>query len=114
MFLELHEEGKPCGEVQLEAVSKVQMRQACVVVRAPLQGHLLLRSQWFSHCMTYYFLKSLPDQVFGANLSNLCQRENSTVPKFVKLCIEHVEQYGKKKIFLTVKHTSPLFCHSNP
>ena len=35
-----------------------------------------------------------PDQVFGANLSNLCQRENSTVPKFVKLCIEHVEQYG--------------------
>ncbi|XP_070328231.1 rho GTPase-activating protein 12 isoform X1 [Odocoileus virginianus] len=36
----------------------------------------------------------IKDQVFGANLSNLCQRENSTVPKFVKLCIEHVEQYG--------------------
>nr|XP_020731907.1 rho GTPase-activating protein 12 isoform X3 [Odocoileus virginianus texanus] len=38
--------------------------------------------------------KKLRYQVFGANLSNLCQRENSTVPKFVKLCIEHVEQYG--------------------
>ncbi|KAM8803512.1 rho GTPase-activating protein 12 isoform 2-T2 [Rhynchonycteris naso] len=36
----------------------------------------------------------IKDQVFGANLANLCQRENSTVPKFVRLCIEHVEQYG--------------------
>ena len=31
--LELHEEGKPCGEIQLEAVSKVQIRRACVVVK---------------------------------------------------------------------------------
>ncbi|XP_036893172.1 rho GTPase-activating protein 12 isoform X5 [Sturnira hondurensis] len=36
----------------------------------------------------------IKDQVFGANLANLCQRENSTVPNFVKLCIEHVEEYG--------------------
>ncbi|XP_066242977.1 rho GTPase-activating protein 12 isoform X3 [Saccopteryx leptura] len=36
----------------------------------------------------------IKDQVFGANLANLCQRENNTVPKFVKLCIEHVEQNG--------------------
>ncbi|XP_059260348.1 rho GTPase-activating protein 12 isoform X4 [Mustela nigripes] len=36
----------------------------------------------------------IKDQVFGANLANLCQRENGTVPKFVKLCIEHVEAYG--------------------
>ncbi|KAM5340769.1 rho GTPase-activating protein 12 isoform 5-T6 [Glossophaga mutica] len=36
----------------------------------------------------------IKDQVFGANLANLCQRENGTVPKFVKLCIEHVEEYG--------------------
>ncbi|XP_065727193.1 rho GTPase-activating protein 12 isoform X5 [Phocoena phocoena] len=36
----------------------------------------------------------IKDQVFGANLANLCQRENGTVPKFVKLCIEHVEQCG--------------------
>ncbi|XP_016051803.1 PREDICTED: rho GTPase-activating protein 12 isoform X2 [Miniopterus natalensis] len=36
----------------------------------------------------------IKDQVFGANLANLCQRENGTVPKFVKLCIEYVEEYG--------------------
>ncbi|XP_014403456.1 PREDICTED: rho GTPase-activating protein 12 isoform X10 [Myotis brandtii] len=36
----------------------------------------------------------IKDQVFGANLANLCQRENDTVPKFVKLCIEYVEEYG--------------------
>nr|XP_055190476.1 rho GTPase-activating protein 12 isoform X5 [Nyctereutes procyonoides] len=36
----------------------------------------------------------IKDQVFGANLANLCQRENGTVPNFVKLCIEHVEAYG--------------------
>uniref|UniRef100_H0XFJ7 Rho GTPase-activating protein 12 n=2 Tax=Otolemur garnettii TaxID=30611 RepID=H0XFJ7_OTOGA len=36
----------------------------------------------------------IKDQVFGSNLANLCQRENSTVPKFVKLCIEHVEEHG--------------------
>ncbi|XP_006894641.1 PREDICTED: rho GTPase-activating protein 12 isoform X2 [Elephantulus edwardii] len=36
----------------------------------------------------------IKDQVFGANLTNLCHRENGTVPKFVKLCIEHVEEHG--------------------
>ncbi|XP_040844015.1 rho GTPase-activating protein 12 isoform X1 [Ochotona curzoniae] len=36
----------------------------------------------------------IKDQVFGANLANLCQRENSTVPLFVRLCIEHVEEHG--------------------
>ncbi|XP_074049207.1 rho GTPase-activating protein 12 isoform X2 [Macrotis lagotis] len=36
----------------------------------------------------------IKDQVFGSNLTNLCQKENSTVPKFVKLCIEHVEEHG--------------------
>ncbi|XP_048223863.1 rho GTPase-activating protein 12 isoform X4 [Perognathus longimembris pacificus] len=36
----------------------------------------------------------IKDQVFGSNLANLCQRENATVPKFVKLCIEHVEEHG--------------------
>lgn len=39
------------------------------------------------------------DQVFGCNLSSLCQRENGTVPKFVKLCIEHVEEHGEKICF---------------
>lgn len=36
----------------------------------------------------------IKDQVFGSNLASLCQRENGTVPKFVKLCIEHVEEHG--------------------
>ncbi|XP_004691244.1 PREDICTED: rho GTPase-activating protein 12 isoform X4 [Condylura cristata] len=36
----------------------------------------------------------IKDQVFGANLASLCQKENGTVPKFVKLCIEHVEEFG--------------------
>ncbi|XP_016818422.1 rho GTPase-activating protein 12 isoform X4 [Pan troglodytes] len=38
----------------------------------------------------------IKDQVFGSNLANLCQRENGTVPKFVKLCIEHVEEHDEK------------------
>ncbi|XP_077381262.1 rho GTPase-activating protein 12-like isoform X4 [Festucalex cinctus] len=36
----------------------------------------------------------IKDQMFGGSLSNLCQRENSTVPSFVKMCIEHVESNG--------------------
>ncbi|XP_067398698.1 rho GTPase-activating protein 12 isoform X2 [Emydura macquarii macquarii] len=36
----------------------------------------------------------IKDQVFGCSLTSLCQRENSTVPNFVKLCIEHVEEHG--------------------
>ncbi|XP_037366380.1 rho GTPase-activating protein 12 isoform X2 [Talpa occidentalis] len=36
----------------------------------------------------------IKDQVFGANLASLCQKESGTVPKFVKLCIEHVEEFG--------------------
>ncbi|XP_065118235.1 rho GTPase-activating protein 12a isoform X7 [Paramisgurnus dabryanus] len=36
----------------------------------------------------------IKDQVFGSSLSSLCQRENSTVPHFVSLCIEHVETNG--------------------
>ncbi|XP_016049511.1 rho GTPase-activating protein 12 isoform X5 [Erinaceus europaeus] len=36
----------------------------------------------------------IKDQVFGSSLASLCQRENSTVPEFVKLCIEHVENHG--------------------
>ncbi|XP_040910959.1 rho GTPase-activating protein 12-like isoform X7 [Toxotes jaculatrix] len=36
----------------------------------------------------------IKDQVFGCSLSSLCQRENSTVPGFVKMCIDHVENSG--------------------
>ncbi|XP_068196049.1 rho GTPase-activating protein 12-like isoform X2 [Antennarius striatus] len=34
------------------------------------------------------------DQVFGCSLSILCQRENGSVPSFVTLCIDHVENNG--------------------
>uniref|UniRef100_A0A672Q4F4 Rho GTPase-activating protein 12-like n=1 Tax=Sinocyclocheilus grahami TaxID=75366 RepID=A0A672Q4F4_SINGR len=36
----------------------------------------------------------IKDQVFGSSLSSLCQRENSTVPHFVLMCIEQVEKNG--------------------
>ncbi|KAG1939598.1 rho GTPase activating protein 12a [Pimephales promelas] len=36
----------------------------------------------------------IKDQVFGSSLSSLCQREASTVPRFVWMCIEHVEKTG--------------------
>ncbi|XP_029309382.1 rho GTPase-activating protein 12-like isoform X6 [Cottoperca gobio] len=36
----------------------------------------------------------IEDQVFGCSLSSLCHRENGTVPIFVKLCIDHVENNG--------------------
>lgn len=35
-----------------------------------------------------------PEQVFGSSLSSLCQRENTSVPNFVKMCIDHVENTG--------------------
>uniref|UniRef100_A0A8C3PQQ3 Rho-GAP domain-containing protein n=1 Tax=Calidris pygmaea TaxID=425635 RepID=A0A8C3PQQ3_9CHAR len=34
------------------------------------------------------------DQVFGCRLDALCQRESSTVPRFVRLCVEAVEERG--------------------
>ncbi|XP_066841592.1 rho GTPase-activating protein 9 isoform X2 [Anser cygnoides] len=34
------------------------------------------------------------DQVFGCRLEALCQRENATVPRFVRLCVEAVEERG--------------------
>ncbi|KAJ8011556.1 hypothetical protein DPEC_G00059470 [Dallia pectoralis] len=33
----------------------------------------------------------IKDQVFGCSLGDLCQRENSSVPAFVMLCIDYVE-----------------------
>ncbi|KAM4796038.1 rho GTPase-activating protein 9 [Rhinophrynus dorsalis] len=36
----------------------------------------------------------IKDQVFGCRLDALCQREDSTVPKFVRLCIEAVDERG--------------------
>ncbi|XP_053151084.1 rho GTPase-activating protein 9 isoform X3 [Hemicordylus capensis] len=34
------------------------------------------------------------DQVFGCRLEALCQREGSTIPRFVQQCVEAVEQRG--------------------
>ncbi|XP_077347201.1 rho GTPase-activating protein 12 isoform X8 [Lithobates pipiens] len=36
----------------------------------------------------------IKDQVFGSSLAGLCQRENTTVPNFVKMCIDHIEEHG--------------------
>ncbi|XP_073346605.1 rho GTPase-activating protein 12-like isoform X5 [Pagrus major] len=36
----------------------------------------------------------IKDQVFGCSLSDLCHRENTTVPSFVRMCIDHVENNG--------------------
>ncbi|CAJ1073044.1 rho GTPase-activating protein 12-like isoform X1 [Xyrichtys novacula] len=36
----------------------------------------------------------IKDQVFGCSLSSLCHRESSTVPSFVRMCIDHVENNG--------------------
>ncbi|XP_060901420.1 rho GTPase-activating protein 12-like isoform X6 [Labrus mixtus] len=33
----------------------------------------------------------IKDQVFGCSLSDLCHRESVTVPSFVRMCIDHVE-----------------------
>ncbi|XP_037549763.1 rho GTPase-activating protein 12b [Nematolebias whitei] len=36
----------------------------------------------------------IKDQVFGCSLTSLCQRENTSVPNFVTMCIDHVEDTG--------------------
>ncbi|XP_069086901.1 rho GTPase-activating protein 9 isoform X2 [Pleurodeles waltl] len=36
----------------------------------------------------------IKDQVFGCRLDALCQRENTTVPEFVRLCTEAVDKRG--------------------
>uniref|UniRef100_A0A3Q4MAB3 Rho GTPase activating protein 9 n=1 Tax=Neolamprologus brichardi TaxID=32507 RepID=A0A3Q4MAB3_NEOBR len=36
----------------------------------------------------------IKDQVFGCSLEMLCERERSTVPRFVRLCTEAVERRG--------------------
>ncbi|XP_056463966.1 rho GTPase-activating protein 12-like [Gadus chalcogrammus] len=36
----------------------------------------------------------IKDQVFGCSLSSLCQRESGSVPQFVTMCIDHVENTG--------------------
>uniref|UniRef100_A0A5F4W301 Rho GTPase-activating protein 15 n=1 Tax=Callithrix jacchus TaxID=9483 RepID=A0A5F4W301_CALJA len=38
----------------------------------------------------------IKDQIFGSHLHTVCERENSTVPRFVKQCIEAVEKREEK------------------
>lgn len=44
--------------------------------------------------LAFLFLSASSDQVFGCSLSDLCHRESSTVPSFVRMCIDHVENNG--------------------
>lgn len=106
--MEFSKEGK-LFEMKLEGVCTVQIMQGmshgeqCLSALKCLPLHYECFSHFVIQILARWFIKkkkkSLSDQVFGSNLANLCQRENSTVPKFVKLCIEHVEEYGKKMIF---------------
>uniref|UniRef100_A0A669CCC9 Rho GTPase activating protein 12b n=1 Tax=Oreochromis niloticus TaxID=8128 RepID=A0A669CCC9_ORENI len=43
----------------------------------------------------------IKDQVFGCALSSLCQRENTTVPNFVKMCIDNVENNDIDKLVVS-------------
>lgn len=36
----------------------------------------------------------MSDRVFGCHLSTLCEREGTTVPKFVQICLDAVEKRG--------------------
>uniref|UniRef100_UPI00358EAB1A rho GTPase-activating protein 15-like isoform X2 n=1 Tax=Myxine glutinosa TaxID=7769 RepID=UPI00358EAB1A len=38
----------------------------------------------------------LKEQVFGCHLRTLCQRESSTIPKFVRLCVQAIDKRGLK------------------
>ncbi|XP_037592557.1 rho GTPase-activating protein 15 isoform X3 [Cebus imitator] len=42
----------------------------------------------------------IKDQIFGSHLHTVCERENSTVPRFVKQCIEAVEKRGLSREIL--------------
>ena len=33
--------------------------------------------------------------MFGCSLTSLCQRESGSVPQFVTMCIDHVENTGR-------------------
>lgn len=37
---------------------------------------------------------SVTDRVFGCHLLTLCEREGTTVPKFVRICLEAVDKRG--------------------
>lgn len=50
----------------------------------------------YSCCQTNAcVVMSVSDRVFGCHLSTLCQREGTTVPRFVQLCLDAVDKRGK-------------------
>lgn len=51
----------------------------------------------------------LTDQVFGCSLTSLCQRENTSVPNFVTMCIDHVENTGTSPPYIRICHTAYYF-----
>lgn len=51
------------------------------------------------------------DQVFGSSLSSLCQRENTSVPNFVRMCIDHVENTGTTLSHTHVEYTGFIRKH---
>ncbi|KAG2460900.1 RHG27 protein, partial [Polypterus senegalus] len=73
-----------------QSVSSINVDQDQKKVRTKLRKFLQRRP-------TYQSVKEkgyIKDQVFGCHLNTLCERENSTVPSFVKKCIEAVEKRG--------------------
>lgn len=58
----------------------------------------------FEYIRNPHVFVSFTDQVFGCSLTSLCQRENTSVPNFVKMCIEHVESTGTSKRWVDGDH----------
>ncbi|MEE6467076.1 hypothetical protein FKM82_007138 [Ascaphus truei] len=72
---------KPSGSIDVSEQKKTKTKLKKFLTRRPtLQA---VREKGY-----------IKDPVFGSSLASLCQRENTTVPKFVKLCIDHVEEHG--------------------
>ena len=52
------------------------------------------------------FIISGSDRVFGCHLLTLCEREGTTVPKFVQICLDAVDKRGTfiNGCWLNIKH----------
>lgn len=55
-------------------------------------------------CCNIKALTYILDRVFGCHLLTLCQREETTVPKFVQTCVDAVDKRGVLTTFLTFQH----------
>lgn len=56
--------------------------------------HIATKQRLWTDSWLWFCFSVSPDQVFGCSLSSLCHRENGTVPSFVTMCIDHVENNG--------------------